>query len=203
MKNVSVVINGVLFVAVVVLFVLFFNSKDNKSNDNNQGQAATEARAVEGEMKIAYVNVDSVLTHYKMAQDMSAELIKRKDNLENELTNKGQKLEKRIADYQYKVSKGLITSWDAAEEEKKLSEEQQVFLNLQNDMQNRLLTDEQKANQTVHNTIMEAVKDYNLDKGYKLIFSHAYGGVLLYAEDYMNITSEILTKLNAEYENSK
>ena len=53
-------------------------------------------------------------------------------------------------------------------------------------MQNRLLVEEQEANQTVHNAIIEAVDDYNKDKGYNMIFSHAYGGVLLYAEDYMN-----------------
>ena len=203
MKNLSLILNAVLVVAVIVLFVLHFSDRKVSTESNSTGPA--EQINVDGEkdLNVAYVYIDSILAHYKMAQDMSAQLFQRKENLESELNTKGQNLEKRIADYQYKIQKGLITSWDAEEEEKKLAEEQQVFLNLQNDMQNRLLTEEQQANEKVHNTVVKSVREYNEDKGYRIIFSHAYGGVLLYAEDHMNITRDILSKLNAEYENSK
>jgi outer membrane protein len=203
MKNLSLVLNGVLLVAVVVLFVLHFSSREPEAEKTVQDAAGTVSQDNTGELNVAYVYIDSLLAHYKMAQDMSEQLFSRKDNLERELSTKGQSLEKKITDYQYKVQKGLITSWDAKEEEKKLAEEQQVFINLQNDMQNKLLTEEQQANEKVHNSVVKAVREYNEDKGYRLIFSHAYGGVLLYAEDHMNITGDILKKLNAEYENSK
>ncbi len=199
MKNISIVINGVLAVAVALLFVLHFN-QGKKTNSSIAGENINPEKNIpEGEMKIAYVYIDSLLTHYKMAQDMSTQLLKRKENLENELSTKGKALEKDISDYQYKVQKGLITSWDAAEQEKKLTEQQQVFVNLQTDMQNRLMKEEQDANLKVHNSVIEVIEEYNLSKGYKLIFSHAFGGVLLYAEDYMNITSDILAKLNSAY----
>jgi outer membrane protein len=102
-----------------------------------------------------------------------------------------------------KVQKGLITSWDAQEKEKQLTEEQQVFLNLQNDMQNRLMMDEQEKNVQVYEAVIDFVDRYNEDKGYNLIISQTSGGVLLYAEKYMNITSAILDGLNAEYDASK
>ena len=203
MKNLSLVLNGVLLVAVVILFVLHFSSRGPETEKTVQDSTGTVSQEGSSELNVAYVYIDSLLAHFKMAQDMSEQLFSRKENLERELSTKGQSLEKKIADYQYKVQKGLITSWDAKEEEKKLGEEQQVFINLQNDMQNKLLTEEQQANEKVHNTVVKAVREYNEDKGYKLIFSHAYGGVLLYAEDHMNITGDILAKLNAEYENSK
>jgi len=203
MKNISLVINGVLAVAVAVLFILHFNQKKNTPASSSEGSISAEETIPQGEMKVAYVYIDSLLTHFKMAQDMSSDLLKRKQGLESELTTKGQTLEKEIADFQYKVQKGLITSWDATEQEKKLTEQQQVFVNLQNDMQNRLLQDEQDANLKVHNTVLTAVEEYNQTKGYKLIFSNSFGGVLLHAEDYMNVTSDILQKLNSEYEDSK
>ncbi len=203
MKNISLVVNGVLVVAVALLFILHFNQQKRIPASIPEDNTLEDKQIPEEEMKIAYVYIDSLLTHYKMAQDMSAQLMKRKDNLESELTTKGKTLEKDIADYQYKVNKGLITSWDAAEQEKKLAEQQQVFVNLQNDMQNRLMTEEQDANLKVHNSVILAVKEFNATRGYKLIFSHAFGGVLLHAEDYMNITGEILEKLNSAYEDSK
>ena len=203
MKNISLVVNGVLVVAVALLFILHFNQQKRVPASISEDSTIKDKQIPEAEMKIAYVYIDSLLTHYQMAQDMSTQLMKRKDNLESELTTKGKTLEKDIADFQYKVQKGLITSWDATEQEKKLTEQQQVFVNLQNDMQNRLMTEEQDANLKVHNSVIQAVKEYNSTKGYKLIFSHAFGGVLLYAEDYMNITGEILEKLNSAYEESK
>ena len=203
MKNISLALNGVLAVAVIILFILHFNQKNTNPESADQDNSINESTSSQGEMKIAYVYIDSLLAHYKMAQDMSADLLKKKENLENELTQKGQTLEKDIADFQYKVNKGLITSWDANEQEKRLTEQQQVFVNLQNDMQNRLLTEEQDANLKVHNTVLETVEEYNKAKGYKLIFSHTFGGILLHAEDYMNITGEILELLNDAYEASK
>jgi len=203
MKNVSLVLNGFLLIAVAILFVLHFSKPKNNSALETEEGVAQEHIQQDGNMAIAYVYIDSLLTHFKMAQDMSEQLMSRKQNLEKELEAKGKTLEKDIADFQYNVQKGLITSWDAAEQEKRLGEQQQVFLNLQNDMQNRLLTEEQDANLKVHNAVIDAVEEYNKTKGYKLIFSHTFGGVLLHAEDYMNVTSSVLERLNAAYEADK
>ncbi len=203
MKNISLILNGVLFVAVAILFVLHFSEPKNDVSHESNDVKAQEYVQQDGNINVAYVYIDSLLTHFKMAQDMSEQLFKRKQGLESELEAKGKTLEKDIADFQYKVSKGLITSWDATEQEKKLTEQQQVFINLQNDMQNRLLAEEQDANLKVHNTVIDVVEEYNKTKGYKLIFSNSFGGVLLHAEDYMNITGDVLEMLNAGYENKK
>ncbi len=203
MKNISLVLNGVLIVAVAILFVLHFSKPKNDVSNELKDVGVQEHVQQDGNLNVAYVYIDSLLTHFKMAQDMSEQLFKRKQNLESELETKGKTLEKDIADFQYKVSKGLITSWDATEQEKKLTEQQQVFINLQNDMQNRLLAEEQDANLKVHNTVIDVIEEYNKSKGYKLIFSNAFGGVLLHAEDYMNITGDVLEMLNVGYESGK
>jgi len=200
MKNISLVMNGVLLVAVLILFGLHFQQKKqidpNSSKSNNQIERPAEAS---GQLQVAYVYIDSLLANYKMAQQLTEKLVQRKTGLESELNSKGQKLEKKITDFQYEVQRGLITSWDAQEKEKKLGEEQQVFVNLQNDMQNRLMQDEAEMNQKVYEVVMEYVDNYNNEKGYNLIISQTTGGVLLFAEDYMNITKEVLDGLNASF----
>ena len=203
MKNVSWVVNGVLTIAVIVLFVLHFSDGDQERD--NEGSTAEHETVVnpKAELKVAYVFIDSLLANYQLAQELTDQLLKSKDGLEKELAGKGKKLEKKIADYQYKVQKGLISSWDAKAQETKLTEEQQVYLNLQKDMQNRLMTDEQNMNQKVYTTIIDFVNQYNEAKGYNIILSQTTGGVLLYAEDYMNITKDILDGLNAAHAGSK
>lgn len=202
MKNISWVINGVLAVAVIILFILHFSS-DGKKSETGDSEKISGAMTEAGNLQIAYVFVDSLLTHYTMYQDLTQELMKKKENLEKELTTKGSNLEKEITDFQYKVQKRLITSWDAADQEKRLQEKQQVLLNLQNDMQGRLMNDEQKLNIQLHDSIITAVDRYNETKGYQLILSHTFGGGLLYAPDYMNVTKEVLDLLNQNYLKSK
>lgn len=204
MKNVAWVINGVFAIAIVVLFVLVLSDKPIQNDQDQQtDQSDPVISQQSGDLKVGYVLIDSLLAYYKMAQDLSEELLKSQQGLESELTNKGQKLEKKIADYQYQVQRGLITSWDAKEKEKQLTEEQQVFVNLQNDMQNKLLREEQEKNAQVYETVIDFIDRYNEDKGYNLIISQNAGGVLLYAEKYMNLTKEVLEGLNAEYDAAK
>lgn len=200
MKNVAWVFNGILAVAVVVLFILHFSDSDGQAETAGPVTGSeVQLSQSDGEIKVAYVLIDSLLAYYKLAQDLSEELMQSQKGLEGELTNKGQNLEKKIADFQYQVQRGLMTSRDAQEREKQLAEEQQVFLNLQNDMQNRLLREEQEKNAQVYETVIDYIDRYNAGKGYNLIISQTAGGVLLYAEKYMNITREILDGLNAEY----
>jgi len=199
MKNLSLAFNGVLALAVIILFVLYFGGDKDESGEHNNNVSELAVGQPAGEFKVAYVLIDSLLANYALSQELTEELLKKKSNLESELSGKGKKLEKKIAEFQNQVQKRLITSWDAKTKEKQLTEEQQVFLNLQNDMQNRLMQDEQEMNKLVYDTVIDFIDRYNEDNGYNIIISQTSGGVLLYAETYMNITKQVLEGLNAEH----
>ncbi|MBT3241639.1 MAG: OmpH family outer membrane protein [Bacteroidetes bacterium] len=203
MKNASYLINALMAIAIIVLFVLYFSDSDSDSQELDSVADTETGIEQSGNFKVAYVYIDSLLANYKLAQELSEKLLSSKENLEKELSSKGEKLEKKIADFQYQIQKRLITSWDAEEKEKLLTEEQQVFINLQNDMQNRLLRDEQDMNQQVYTTVIDYVNKYNETHGYNLILSQTSGGALLYADDYMNVTLQVLDGLNAAYVASK
>ena len=78
MKNISMILNGVLLVAVAALFVLHF-TREEKHEGGAEETKITENTSGSQEMKVAYVYIDSLLTHFKMAQDMSEDLLKRKE----------------------------------------------------------------------------------------------------------------------------
>ena len=72
MKNlVLYIINGVLVVAVVVLFILFFINKE----ENSKEQALTEGEV----LPIAYVNIDTLLLNYDLYKSMSEELLQEEE----------------------------------------------------------------------------------------------------------------------------
>jgi outer membrane protein len=200
-ENSNRIFSGVLALAVIVLFVLHFSGKSNKVVDN---QSISEGVLLgnTGEVKIAYVFVDSVLANYEFYKILTDRLLGKKSGLERELTGKGESFQKEVADFQYKVEKKLITSWDAETKQKQLAEQQQVLANLQNDMQNKLAQEEQTVTIQLHDSVINAVNEVNRKLGYNLVLSNSFGGGLLYADDYMNITKQVLDRLNDVYRKS-
>lgn len=199
-ENVNYLLFAILGVAVAILFILHFSAGKKQTEEPVVTQDSTEEVATE--LRVAYVFVDSVLANYEFYPVLTDQLLSRKSSLERELQGKGEAFQKQVDDFQYKVEKRLITSWDAEARQKELGEQQQVLMNLQNDMQNKLMQDEQAVTIQLHDSVMAAVSDVNRKLGYQIILSNTFGGGLLYAEDYMNITSQVLNRLNEAYRQS-
>lgn len=197
-ENLNRIISGVLAIAVIVLFVLHFSGKDKEAIENQPVQPGTLVGNM-SEIKVAYVFVDSVLANYEYYKIVTDKLLAKKSGLERELSGKGESFKKEVTDFQYKVDKKLITSWDAEARQKQLTEQQQVLINLQNDMQNKLAQDEQAVTIQLHDSVISAVNQVNRKLGYNLVLSNTFGGGLLYADDYMNITRQVLDRLNESY----
>jgi len=202
MEKMYKVVTGILAVAVVILFILHFS--DRGGDTPQETEEATETGLQKsGELKVAYVFVDSVLANYDYYKILTDKLLANKSSLERELASKGETFQKDVAEFQRKVDKKLITSWDAEAQQQKLSERQQVLMNLQGDMQDRLLQEEQSVTQELHDSVMTAVNEINTRLGYNIILSNTFGGGLLYAESYMNITPQVLDRLNESYRKSQ
>jgi outer membrane protein len=197
-ENSNRIISGILAIAVIVLFVLHFSDRDKEVVEPRSAQPGILAGGMGG-IKVAYVFVDSVLANYEYYKILTDKLLAKKSSLEKELTGKGESFKKEVADFQYKVEKKLITSWDADARQKQLAEQQQVLVNLQNDMQNKLAQDEQTVTVQLHDSVLTTVNELNRKLGYNLVLSNTFGGGLLYADDYMNITKQVLDRLNESY----
>lgn len=75
MKNINYVINGVLAVAVVILFIMQFS--DKKESTVTKTFASGEGDSI-NLLPIAYVNVDSLLLNYNYFKDLNEQLLKKR-----------------------------------------------------------------------------------------------------------------------------
>ena len=131
MKKLPLILNIVLFLAVAVLFYFQFSSTDKAVEESSK----TSFSIVDSTgFVIAYIEFDSVLLKYEMFNDLQGELMNKQTKAEAELNSKSQSWEKRAADYQDKMSKGLITRTNAAQIEQQLYQEQQNLLQLRDQM---------------------------------------------------------------------
>ena len=66
MKNLSLIFNAILAVAVVILFVLVLG---NKTGTSTKQTAPGKETITKGKLPIAYINIDSLLLHYQFAKE--------------------------------------------------------------------------------------------------------------------------------------
>ena len=81
MKNINYVINGVLAVAVIILFVMQFSSK----KESTVAPAFTTEGDSTNLLPVAYVNVDSLLSNYNYSKDLNERILKMQEDYRLEL----------------------------------------------------------------------------------------------------------------------
>ncbi|MCK5464362.1 MAG: OmpH family outer membrane protein [Bacteroidales bacterium] len=200
MKNLSLILNAVLIVAVGVLFYLHFSTKGSAK----PGPTRTESiNLVQPDVPIVYVNIDTLLNNYEYFTDMQKDFTDKQSELEAELNNRSRQYEASAMDAQNKVQKGLVTRREAAELEQQLLAEQQSLLQLRDQLTLQLQEEEQVSNRKLINAIMEYLKVYNAEQNYQFIFSNSFGDNVLFANEQLDITYIILPGLNEQYRAEK
>ncbi|HIZ15532.1 MAG TPA: OmpH family outer membrane protein [Candidatus Tidjanibacter faecipullorum] len=193
-----------LFVAAAVL--LAFTACQNKQ----QGTAAenTETAGTELAEKaapaVAYVQIDSLMLDYKLAEELRNTFQAKANKADREFNAKYQKFEKDMMDAQDKIQKGLVTRATAEQMQQQLMQQQQELMETRDRMMGELAEEEQVMNNRIYFAVTDYLKEYNADYKYAMILSTAAGtGPVLHADPSLDITKEVLAGLNARYEAEK
>ena len=156
--------------------------------------------AVSG-LKIAYIDVDSLLANYTFYQDLAEEMTRKEENYRLVLTEEATKWQKDVEAHQKKIANSVYSSVERAQsEENRLAKRQQSLQEKSDKYTQELLAERDANSQKISETVDNFVKEYNKTHGYNMIISKSS---LLYADEALNITAEILEGLNAAYSQSE
>lgn len=191
MKQVSLVLNVVLALAVAVLYYLHFSGGKAEASEN------TDSKGIEGDLKIAFINADTVLQHYEYFKESRDKLESKGKKLDTDLKNRAQGLQREIASYQNTVSNLTIGQAKAIEED--LTKKQQNLRIYQESLAQELALDQNKLNEELYGKITSYLKEYGSKNGIHAVFKFDPTSDLLYAGEAMDITSEIIKGLNESY----
>ncbi|HOJ66247.1 MAG TPA: OmpH family outer membrane protein [Paludibacteraceae bacterium] len=201
MKNLLFVSNIVLFIAVVVLFVLFFQIKPAKNAVQLSLKGDTLSSQV---LPIAYINVDSLLLKYRFAKDANESLIKKQEDSRLTINSRARELQNEMNEFQRKLENNAFLSRERAEQEHtRLLKKQQELQNLDGQLTQQLLQEQQKMSEELRDTINAFLKEYNKDGRYEIIFSNTTGDNILFASKSYDITDEVVKLLNERFSNKK
>jgi len=195
MKYSSFILNGILLVAVGVLYYLHFSQK---SGNTTAGTATVQTISSNGQLiKIAYINQDSLLRNYDFFLDVQQTLSAKQQKLESNLGTRQNEFQRKAVDFQQKVEKQLITRRQAEEMQQQLAGEEQSLLKLRDDLAMQLRNDEMMMTMQVNDSILSFLKSYNKTQNFVYVLNTAGG--ILYADTTLDITKVVLDGLNGRY----
>ena len=151
-------------------------------------------------MKIAFVEVDTLLAKYNFCIDLNEAMVKKSENVRLTLNQKANELEKQKREFQTKYQNNAFLSEERAQSEyNRIAKLEQDLQTLSNKLQTELMNENEKNSLMLRDSINAFLKEYNKSKGYSMIISNTGFDNLLYADSCYNITQEILVGLNARY----
>jgi outer membrane protein len=189
MKNISLILNAVLFVAVGVLFYLHFAASAN--------HATTASTVAPGDLKMAYINSDTVLKYYDYFKVNRGKLEAKSKKLDQELRSRAQSFQNDYESYQRNV--GSLTIGQAKAIEEDLTKKQQNLRMYQESLSQELATDEGKMNVDLYAKITAFLKKYGEEKGIQLVFKFDPSSDVLYGGSGLDVTQDVITGLNEAY----
>ncbi len=176
--------------------VLSFSQCKQQSTETVQSPQPQSTEQIVG-LKIAYINVDSLLANYQYYQDLAEEITRKEENYRLALTEEANKWQKDVEDYQKKVRNGVYSSAERAQsEENRLAKKQQAIQEKSEKYTQELMAERDANSLKINETVDNFIKEYNKTHGYNIIINKA---ALLFVDQSMDITAEVLNGLNAAY----
>jgi outer membrane protein len=197
-KNLSLIINAVLSVAVIILFALHFSG-------NKAENAGTKVTASNSNMagKIAYINIDTLQLYYTYFDDMKADLDKKTQKLEKDMMSREQSLQQKAANFQRRAEAGLMSRADIETKQKQLMIEGEDYQRYKQSVLMGLQAEQGSANDSLFQRITGFLEKYNQEKDLDYILGWSAGSAILHAKEALDITTEVIDGLNAKYKEDK
>jgi outer membrane protein len=196
MKNLSLILNAILLVAVGVLFFLHFSGGKAAS-----GTAGSSSSTPIGDVKIAYINSDSVLQHYEYLKANRVQIEEKTKKIEQEYRNRAQGLQNEIAAYQRNVTNMTLGQVKAVEED--LGKKQQNLQLYQQSLSQQLMEEESKLNKELYDRVTAYLKKYASEKNLHFVLKYDPTSDVLFAGEALDVSDDVIKGLNAEYTQEK
>lgn len=161
-------------------------------------EKSPSAKTENTSLKIAYVEVDSIMSQYKFCKEYTQILEKKSQNIQNTVNAKGRSLQAAATKFQQDVQSNKYTQQQAEAVQAGLQKQNADLQALQQRLGSEFQAETEKFNKALRDSIQHFLAAYNKDKKYSIILSKA-GDNILYADKAYDITNEVISGLNKAY----
>jgi len=188
MKNFFVVLNVVLIIAVGILYYLHFKT----SPKEEMPISPTVPRGA----SIVYVNTDSLLDSYNYFKNKKEDFDRKSEQIKRDLTSEGERLQNEASQYQEQAKN--MTAEERAKKEDELMTKQQKLMKRKESLLGDLEDQQNKFHDTLYSKLYDFLKKNNKSRNYAFVLGYSKGGGILFANDSLDITKQMVEGLNKE-----
>jgi outer membrane protein len=179
-----------VFAAVVLMAATSCNDKQTAEAPKAGGPALEN-------LKIRYIDEDSIMANYNLAKDINEAMLRRQNQFDAAQTQKGNEINKFGTAMQQKLkTNGYLTEdsykADEAKLQKMQNDAQNYLGNLQQSIQNELTQSQTQLMDSINNFMNEYAKQ----KGYDMVIRKS---ATLYIDSKYDVTKEVIDGLNKRY----
>ncbi len=198
MKNVPLILSIIAVVIAIAggVLVLVQGPKSENIPAAGQSDSTYVAKATSG---IVYVDLDRIVQEYDMASDLGAVVETRVKNIQDEVNRRGKQLENEMIEFQNKINKGLITRSVAEVQGQELQQKQAEFNDYATQKNNEVIEEQTVLMNQIADAIQTFINKYNAEKKYTMILTNQRGVPVISADPSLDITDDVIARLNEEY----
>lgn len=187
----------ILSAAIIAIMSSCGPNKSTTPKDNGMTKAGQAKESVMG--KVAYVEVDSLVTQLEMCKEAKAALEAKSKQAEQQLAAKQKALQNAYQAFENKMkSTGYASQQEYESAQKNLQRLQEEGAKLEQTLGTNLAKEQDAFNQRLRDSVQAYIKVLNADGRYSMILSKS-GDNVLYADPSLDITDEVIKGMNKRY----
>lgn len=187
---------GLVATAALITAASACQNKDAKTTETKKTDSTTST--VAASEKIVFVNQDSLLSKYEYYKDLKTKFENKTKNAEADLQSKQQAYQREVT--QYQQTAGTLSADQRKATEERLGRKGQELQTYQQNAGGALQNEQAVETEKLYDKVAGYLKVHAKDKGYKMVLTFSKGNsAILFADDNLDITSEVIKGLNAEY----
>lgn len=200
MQKISIAINAILLIAVGVLFYMVFSLKKQLSGELGSDSLSMVSLSLpKADGKIMFVNVDSLKAKYDYFLKIEAQLLKKGKANEAEIKNMYDVFQKSYQKYQEQGQAGTMSQQQIETAQADLAQKEKAIREREEQITQNFTKEAEKMNQLFLQYVLNYLKKKSKEHNYSYVMGYAEGSNLLYVNDSLDITKQVVNGLNAEY----
>ncbi|HET8753665.1 MAG TPA: OmpH family outer membrane protein [Salinimicrobium sp.] len=155
---------------------------------------ATFIGCTEEENKTAYVDTTRLIREYSEMKDVESEFTAKSEKIKQQLDSAAQEFQQEVMEYQENMA--TLSNSERQATESKLMQKQQMLQQQQQTISGQLRNESDAVIDSLVTKVKDYVKAYGEEHDYTYIFGSNESANIMYAEEGLDITDEILKELN-------
>lgn len=151
--------------------------------------------------KTAYVDNTVLIQDYYKMKSTEARFEKKSQALSDELDSVAGEFQKEVQEFQEEMNR--MSTKQREEKQNELVQKQQMLQQRQQQQSQMLRQESDQAIDSLIQEVKDYVAEYGKERGYSYIFGSNESANIMYAKEGLDITEEVLEKLNAKEGSSK